>query len=124
MEKKKCGSCSVCCVAPPIVELEKPTWETCKNLVSGCKGCLVYEDRPKSCRTFDCAWRRSPNMPSRFRPDRCGIMLSAHRNGLDKKVLRAWEYEASWENSRLRRWVGSFLHEYEIRVSFREKELV
>lgn len=41
-------------------------------------------------------------MPSRFRPDRCGLLLVARKDG----ELSVYEDGAKWEGSRLQRWLA------------------
>ena len=116
---KSCGSCNACCVAPDIEGL-KPAWSACPHLCQGHKGCAIYSDRPAKCQTFSCGWRDSPNMPSRFRPDRCGIMLV----GRPPHNLQAWELAAEWEGSRLEQWLSRFDDGYPVNVISRTKETV
>ena len=53
MSKRKCGACTLCCTALAVPELDKPNGVPCKHLTP--EGCGIYEDRPPSCRAFECA---------------------------------------------------------------------
>jgi hypothetical protein len=70
--ERQCGSCNVCCIAPPVAEYRKPAWEPCKNLCE--KGCSIYEDRPEECRVFWCDWMKDPTL-NVGRPDESGVMF-------------------------------------------------
>lgn len=105
MEMRPCGQCTACCVAPSVEEIAKPCWEKCVHLGSAPKACGIYEDRPKACRKFNCAWRTSPHLPSRFRPDRCGFVLV----GLEQGGLAVWELDdREWEGSRFQRHISHY----------------
>jgi len=70
-----CAECAACCRSLIVEELSKPTNTKCRFQDIGC---LVYHNRPKSCRGFDCAWKI--NMigfeSESMRPDRCGIVAT------------------------------------------------
>jgi len=72
MEENKCGECNLCCRIPLIVELKKPSRELCKHY---CNGCDIYEDRPKECSTYRCAFVQMKEPNINVRPDVCGIMF-------------------------------------------------
>ena len=100
-----CGSCNACCIAPSIVELAKGEFQACKHLRPGHQGCTVYEDRPESCRTFACGWINTEEMPSRFRPDRCGMMTMVMKLPDGSRGISVFEISAEYEGSRLQRWL-------------------
>lgn len=70
---RECGECIVCCVYPRIddPELEKPGMRHCPNLTlpgpekenevfytgASCENCRIYENQPKMCADYHCAWR-------------------------------------------------------------------
>lgn len=72
---RECGTCQECCIAPAInkPEVQKFPGSRCCNALQG-GGCNIYETRPDPCRTFFCGWRRSPDFPDDWRPDRSGVM--------------------------------------------------
>jgi uncharacterized protein len=57
-------------------QIKKPAGQWCKHCSPG-KGCKIYDARPQECRTFDCGWLLS-DLPERFRPDRCHVIISVH----------------------------------------------
>lgn len=69
---RQCGGCTMCCTVTAVPELKKPLWQPCPHADHGC---LIYDTRPPSCRSFECAWLRNPNLSERLRPDRCGVMV-------------------------------------------------
>lgn len=73
-EGKTCGGCGACCKLPAIRELSKPAHQTCSNYVTG-QGCSIYEQRPGSCRAFECGYLQNPELNDDWRPDRAGFLL-------------------------------------------------
>lgn len=55
-KSRTCGTCSLCCKLPYIAELSKPIDTWCKHAARGAGGCLIYADRPHTCRGFVCGW--------------------------------------------------------------------
>jgi hypothetical protein len=95
IEGRECGNCTACCTIPSIAELDKPVRTDCKfllqpptahseDLKSGLlilnqfegreKGCAIYENRPQTCRNFQCLWLTGDWGREEDRPDRLGIM--------------------------------------------------
>lgn len=72
---RSCGDCRVCCRLPDIPELDKPinTWCKHTDLETAGGGCGIYEDRPKTCREYECAWLSGLG-DEHDRPDRLGVM--------------------------------------------------
>lgn len=75
LDKRRCDSCSVCCVALKIAEpqLRKKAGARCTHLCGA--GCGIYESRPGICRQFLCGWRLFEDLDDSWRPDRSGVML-------------------------------------------------
>lgn len=70
----RCGECTRCCFAFPVVELSKPALAVCKHATVD--GCSIYEERPESCRKCECAYIQMPwEVPLDLRPDRCGVIF-------------------------------------------------
>lgn len=69
----KCGSCQVCCELLQIEEINKPDFKICPNQFYG--GCKIYEERPASCRVYECSWLRNGES-EKNRPDRVGVLFS------------------------------------------------
>ena len=78
MTTPNCGKCTVCCTTLMVPELNKPAGVRCEHLTS--QGCGIYDQRPDSCRVFDCGWKRfssrqGVNITPKLRPDRAGFMI-------------------------------------------------
>lgn len=73
---RECGSCNVCCVALTIndVALQKVQGYRCKNAQPD-NQCAIYEDRPQTCRKFECGWRLLKWVRPGLRPDRSGVLI-------------------------------------------------
>lgn len=69
-----CGSCTLCCELLPIPEIKKPASVLCSNCTIN-KGCNIYNNRPKSCKNFDCLYLQSDDMDISLRPNECGVMF-------------------------------------------------
>lgn len=82
--KRECGSCTMCCKTMGVIDMDPPkpihTW--CAHCDKG-KGCRIYEDRPPSCRGFDCIWLQDEFgvMGPELRPDKTGVVLQPLING-------------------------------------------
>ena len=67
----RCGSCTLCCKVCVVPELHKPAGVACKYQGEG--GCTNYDNRPASCRAFECAFYQAGGNPA-LRPDNCGVV--------------------------------------------------
>lgn len=93
---RKCGTCTACCVIPAVPELAKPPGFTCLHCDG--KGCLIYEQRPPSCRNFECAWLQG-EMPEWMRPDKVGVMVEKLPGG--RTVLALGLSGRQWRTSKI-----------------------
>ncbi|HJT43340.1 MAG TPA: hypothetical protein VJ750_07555 [Rhizomicrobium sp.] len=78
---KQCGTCSLCCKAMVIPELNKPKDIWCQHFARG-QGCTIYSDRPQSCRAFTCYWLIDPALGPGWKPDKCKMVLDARQEWL------------------------------------------
>lgn len=81
MEKPKsgCGSCTACCIVLGVKELNKDNYVRCQHLCHS--GCSIYENRPKSCRDFECLWLMGLFGDSEeLRPDKTGLLFHVFEN--------------------------------------------
>jgi len=69
----KCGECNICCSYLEIKALGKKKHTECENL--SCDGCQIYENRPKVCEKFECAYIAN-NWSDYLRPDKCGVLIA------------------------------------------------
>ena len=79
VEGRPCGDCNVCCVALTIDEptLQKVQGYRCRNARAD-NSCKIYPDRPRTCRTFFCGWRRLSWIKGPLRPDVSGVLVRLH----------------------------------------------
>jgi len=87
---RACGDCKVCCIVPPIdeVEMQKIPNAICRHRLAG--GCNIYDKRPTACRTYFCGWRRLAFLDDDWRPDKSGVLIesgTASTVGPDATVL-------------------------------------
>ncbi len=71
---RACGTCTACCTALGVLEIEKAPETPCKHQIAG--GCGIYARRPKTCREYSCFWRLGM-MTAERRPDRFGVIFDA-----------------------------------------------
>jgi Fe-S-cluster containining protein len=91
---RPCGPCTACCTALGVEEIHKPNYAPCQHLCD--KGCGIYEDRPGSCRSFECWWRAG--MVGGERPDKSGIIVDSV-----PAAVRVWEVKPGalgWKSNR------------------------
>jgi hypothetical protein len=73
---RECGSCSLCCKLIAIVELTKSAGKWCPHCAPGKGGCLIYQDRPPSCRDFHCGWLQSDLLGPEWKPTKSRMVIS------------------------------------------------
>jgi hypothetical protein len=73
---RRCGTCNACCTTHGVPELKKIPFSKCEHLAL-VKGCGIYNERPKSCRDFECLWLQGA-FEGVHRPDRLGIVFSVN----------------------------------------------
>lgn len=97
---RECGSCTACCTAVGVPELEKPRGTQCSHV---CKqGCGIYADRPKSCQVFDCLWKQGI-FEAEHRPDQLGVVFTVTGQGsvLGRQCVVVHEsWPGGFENAR------------------------
>lgn len=91
MTFKPCGDCTACCDGFLIGNSHGNKFgngKPCVFLVE--KQCTIYNDRPKSCQNYQCAWTQGL-FPDWMKPNQCGVMISVEINNDNKQFLRAIE---------------------------------
>jgi hypothetical protein len=68
---RECGECTLCCLVTRVPELDKPENTMCTLCDAGC---TIYNDRPQSCRAFDCAWLKGA-LAEDQRPDKTHVVI-------------------------------------------------
>lgn len=80
LEGRSCKDCTKCCdgtLKANIRGYEMDFGKPCFFVESG-KGCKDYENRPKTCRDFQCEWLVNPDIPIELAPNRVNAMFSTH----------------------------------------------
>jgi hypothetical protein len=94
---RTCGVCSLCCKLPYVRELNKPIDTWCPYASPGDRGCLIYPDRPPTCRAFICLWLESTKLGEEWFPARCKMILTPLPKGplvtVDPAFPTAWRRE-------------------------------
>ncbi|MBV9288617.1 MAG: hypothetical protein JO288_12490 [Hyphomicrobiales bacterium] len=94
---KTCGSCTMCCSALSIPELEKPAGPLCGN-GRPCGGCAIYAERPQVCRDFECEWLTRRDLPRPLRPDLVGTILMEDADSDEYQAVCAPEKPMAWRH--------------------------
>ena len=100
---RECGGCTLCCKLMVIPELAKPKDVWCQQCAIG-EGCKIYDQRPGSCRDFNCAWLTSDGLPDHWYPARSKMVLANELEGrriavhVDPARADAWRQEPYFED--------------------------
>lgn len=109
--KRDCGNCRACCTTMGVPELEKPHHERCRFVRDApCSGCSIYDQRPGTCRIWECAWLQDET-PDDWRPDQIGFVadirptMGQEPDGT-MKLLFAWNIRLnalndSWKSEKV-----------------------
>jgi hypothetical protein len=82
---RTCGPCRECCIAYPLLPNMnywpegKKAYVPCSHLCEGGCGIYHHQDRPYVCVDFMCLWLESGLGDERWRPDRCGVIVTPCR---------------------------------------------
>lgn len=108
MPDRECGDCTLCCGLVRVPELDKPAGETCKHVCE--KGCGIYEERPRSCRSFECLWLKG-ELPDWAKPNQINVIFADSRvriNGGTKTVYVQEAEDGSADEPRVWELVQSY----------------
>ena len=99
MTLKPCGDCTACCDGFLIGNSHGNMFgdgKCCPFLLE--KKCAIYNDRPRSCINYQCAWTQNL-FPEWMKPNQCGVMISVEVDKDNKQYLRAIELKELIEYS-------------------------
>jgi Fe-S-cluster containining protein len=90
---RPCGDCNSCCSGQLIGDIygfEMGCGKKCAFLIK--EHCSIYDNRPKVCRDYQCAWTQNL-FGEDMRPDKIGLMVSVEKNENEQyfKVIEVWE---------------------------------
>ncbi len=112
---RSCGTCTMCCKAVGVVEIDKPGGVWCRHCVSG-KRCTIYEARYVSCRTFYCEWMVQKALGPEWKPDRAKFVLANTDAGRHLTACVDPGYPSAWRRSpyyeQLRQWAAEGLQRF------------
>jgi hypothetical protein len=104
---RACGSCMMCCKVPHIEEFAKPAGIWCQHAAPG-KGCVIYADRPASCRAFYCLWMQDARFGPEWKPDRAKFVVYLQRNGVHLQIGVDPNFPNAWTKApyiaQIKRW--------------------
>jgi hypothetical protein len=91
ISSRTCGSCTACCKALEVREINKPRAKWCEHCAIG-SGCAIYPERPLSCQEFRCEWLKGFGT-ERDRPDRTKVIPDYVKpeGGLTGGIFQLWE---------------------------------
>ena len=75
MTFNKCEDCNMCCKLPEIPSVKKQSFKWCDSCNIG-KSCKIYDDRPKECKEFYCAYILNL---TKLKPNKCGFFIFTER---------------------------------------------
>ena len=92
---RECGSCTLCCKVLEVTDVGKPVNQACKHILAG-GGCEIYQQRPRQCRSFSCAWLQG-YLDDHWFPETSGIVphfsLDAFNVQVDLDCPDRWREE-------------------------------
>ncbi len=69
-----CNGCTLCCKLFQIEWMNSPAGEYCRECESGVR-CKIYNNAPKECLEFYCAYNQMERVSINLRPDKCGVIF-------------------------------------------------
>lgn len=109
--RNDCGNCTYCCTVMKVKELNKGAHTPCVHCHEG-TGCTIYDERPESCRVYECLWFRSQRfdkpLPADIRPDRCNVVIGTVNNGNEIILYVEPSHREAWRAPAFSKALGLF----------------
>ena len=106
---RSCDTCTVCCKAFAIPEVDKGPGQWCRHVVQA-RGCGIHEARPQTCRLFFCHWMRNGALGPEWRPDRAKFVMYTEMEGRRLVVAPDVGAPTSWRrapyHAQMKRWAA------------------
>lgn len=93
---RECGSCSLCCKLIAVVELTKIEGSWCAHCKPGNQGCQIYENRPSSCRGFECGWLQTDDFGPEWKPTSSKMVIAAEGEGNRLTIYVDPSFPTNW----------------------------
>ena len=98
----ECDGCTLCCKLLNIPWMDSPAGEYCRECEPGV-GCKIYDNAPKDCLDFYCAYNQVEKVSKNLRPDKCGVIferfddimfgtIDPEKNQLSKDIVGQIEF--------------------------------
>ena len=106
-----CDNCTICCKVMKVDELDKPGNVWSQHCDIGL-GCHIYEDRPESCRAYECVWLKSQRfphpIPGELRPDKSKVVIGTMNNGEEVVLYVTPDRPDAWRKGEFGKLVKSW----------------
>lgn len=106
---RSCETCTVCCKAFAIPEVDKGPGQWCRHVVQA-RGCGIHAERPQTCRLFFCHWMRNGALGPEWRPDRAKFVMYTEMEGRRLVVAPDVGAPGSWRRApyyaQMKRWAA------------------
>ncbi len=100
---KTCGECTLCCELLPIGEINKSPNTLCKDCTLN-KGCNIYNNRPESCKNFNCSYLTSDDMGESLKPNICNIIFEVVTDTIHLGLVH-YNHLDAWKNKQVQDYV-------------------
>jgi len=89
---RECDGCTSCCTGViTFTDVDANDNIIVSTREHGCtkyaKGCTIYNDRPKTCKEFDCLYIQDEGLPEIMKPSNCGFIMHGY-NATDTENSR------------------------------------
>jgi hypothetical protein len=118
---RACGDCQLCCRLLGVKSMHKPAGQKCQHQRFG-KGCAIYADRPRDCRTWSCRWLCDESTRGLRRPDHGHYVVdltydTVTQQGQTVSALQIWidpKYPDAHRAPELRKWLAEMGEKYRV----------
>lgn len=103
----ECSGCTMCCKMLYITSKDSKSGSYCKECNHNI-GCNIYNERPKECKTFMCAYAQMVKSHVDLRPDNCGVVFEKINSTL---ILGSLDDELENISDLVKRQIDFFIRE-------------
>ena len=113
----ECDGCTLCCKLLDIPWMNSPAGEYCKECEPG-NGCKIYDNIPKKCLEFKCAYNQMQKVSIKLRPDNCKVVFERVKDVFVGSV----DPDENYFKDVVKGQINSFLNEGFSIILFNKKE--